>query len=226
MHYIKAYNHPLVGDLVELAVTRGLTHFLHFLVLEMHEVVEQKHLFTAVCRNQIPMVKLLVHMGFMVNMFFAGRSCLGHSSAEGNVMMSRNLLNVGAEVNAMDYKRSTPLLNVAEYAPQHKIHLMMKLLLTSGADERLTNSKGESIVDVLEARAHHTGKPRRILDSVRAWRRKKEFSLVCSSFLGAWKTSGGKPKRKTRNVLKKRKTTQRTCLEDESDVLAVVLSFC
>lgn len=229
MYYIKANHnhlHPLEGDLVELAISRGLTHFLYFLVLEMHEVVEQKHLFTAVSRNQIPMVKLLVNMGFVVNVLFSGRSPLGHSSAKGNVMMSRILLKVGADVNAMDYKWSTPLLNVAEYAPYHKVHLMMKLLLTSGADERLTNSTGESIVDVLEVRKYHDGKARRILDSVRSWRRKKEFSLVCSSFLGAWKTSGEKPKRRTRNVLKRRKTAERTCLEDERDVLAVVFSFC
>lgn len=225
MSYVKTYNnrvHPLKGDLVDLAVKLGKTVFLHFLIVEMYEVVEQKHVFTAVKANQITMVTLLVRLGFSVNVFATGRSCLGHSAAEGNVMMSRKLLKFGADVNARDRNGCTPLLNCAGSAPQHKIHLMLKLLFKRGADERDTSKSGKTVVDLLEARRYHYGKARRVLQSVRVWRQKKEFSLVSSSFL---RVVAKKPKRRTGKVLKKLKTSRKTLLEDNSDVLPVVFSF-
>ena len=228
MLYVKTYNnrvHPLEGDLVDLAVKRGLTRFLQFLIMEMYEVVQQKHMFTAVKANNIPMVALLVQMGFSVNVFHTGRSYLGLSAAEGNVMMSRKLMKVGADVNARDRNGCTPLLNCAENAPQHKIHLMLRLLFKSGADERDTNKSGKSVVDLLEARGYHYGKTRRVLHSVSVWRQKQEFSLVSSSFLGVVVLGLGKPKRRTGRVLKRRKTAAKTLVENNLDALAEVLSF-
>ena len=226
------YNHrtcPIEGDLVELAVSVGLSKFLDHLLDNMGEELMQEHMMTAVKARKRSMVKNLMSRGLSVNEFSQGKTYLGHSCSKGSLAMTRCLVKFGAEVDAKDASGSTPLLNCAKSSPFKFLVPTMKVLLKHGADERTQDNNQNDMKTCLMARNHVQALL--LLRSVQNWRARKNFKEVCRSFnnLGTKKSkkkSSTKSKTKSKTFKKSRNClSSLSFLELNPDILSEVFSF-
>lgn len=231
INFLKNYNDPIEGDLVEVAVKHGMTNFLDFLLDEEGAVLEQKHMKAILTADlqtpsKVKMIKYLVQRGLVVNGHVGMKTYLGHELAEGRITVVRTLLRLGADVNANDREGFSPLVHCKD-APRKKIIPLMKILLQHGADERIVSTKGvevntiETICFLGDTSVSEMAEAALLAKSVKNWRVREQFSLVSKAFLA---TKNAKFKTKTKSK-KSKFLFDLNFLELHGDILFEVFSF-
>lgn len=188
------YNHrtlPIEGDVVDIAVRNGFLNFLRFLVDQKREKLVQDHLITAVIAEApTDMIKYLVtEKKLPVDASDSeGKTCLIHACSHkwAKNECVQTLLDLGANINAVDHEGFSPLLTCASSVQNMELlRHMMIFLFERDADEMAQTKEGKSIEDVLLGREFgrrdYNG-VKHILISRVTWTQRKGFPETCRSF--------------------------------------------
>lgn len=127
-----------------IAAAKGFTGFVELLLnnganVRGQDIFGNTALTEAVCRQNEPLVQVLLKHGADPNPHKAGTRTLLHHAIE-NVRITELLLRAGARLNSCDSNEMTPL----HLAVEHGKLKVVVLLLKNGANPKTTNSTGET----------------------------------------------------------------------------------